>query len=123
VLTATGEREATIAATEQRAGAALQAMITDESLTVSEAVQWCAGTISHREATRLRHLTAGTLQPGDSSWGAVAFRWFMTLKTQVQCGRVGDCLQVVADIKHISRLDQRASRSNLDSPHHDHFPL
>ena len=31
VLTATGEREATIAATEQRAGAALQAMITEES--------------------------------------------------------------------------------------------
>jgi hypothetical protein len=68
VLTATGEREATIAATEQRAGAALQAMITDESLTVSEAVQWCAGAISHREATRLRHLTAGPQQPGDSSW-------------------------------------------------------
>jgi hypothetical protein len=43
VLTALGERNATIAATEQRAGAALQAMITDESLTVSEAVQWCAG--------------------------------------------------------------------------------
>jgi hypothetical protein len=44
VLTALGERDATtIAATEQRAGAALQAMITDESLTVSEAVQWCAG--------------------------------------------------------------------------------
>lgn len=58
VLTALGERDATtIAATEQRAGAALQAMITDESLTVSEAVQWCAGAISHREATRLRHLT------------------------------------------------------------------
>jgi hypothetical protein len=33
----------TIAATEQRAGGALQAMITDESLTVSEVVQWCAG--------------------------------------------------------------------------------
>jgi hypothetical protein len=57
VLTALGERDATIAATEQRAGAALQAMIIDESLTVSEAVQWCAGAISHREATRLRHLT------------------------------------------------------------------
>ena len=41
VLTATEEREATIAATEQRAGAALQAMIIDESLTVSEAAQWC----------------------------------------------------------------------------------
>ena len=60
----TGEREATIAATEQRAGAALQAMITDESLTVSEAVQWCAGAISHREATQLRHPTAGPQQPG-----------------------------------------------------------
>jgi hypothetical protein len=33
-------------------------MITDESLTVSEAVQWCAGAISHREAARLRQLTA-----------------------------------------------------------------
>ena len=64
VLTALGEREATIAATEQGAGAALQAMITDESLTVSEAVQWCAGAISHREAIRLCHLTAGTQQPG-----------------------------------------------------------
>lgn len=63
VLTATGEREATIAATEQHAGAALQATITNESLTVSEAVQWCAGAVSHREATRLRHLTAGPQQP------------------------------------------------------------
>jgi hypothetical protein len=58
VLTALGERDATIAATEQRASAALQAMITDESLTVSEAVQWCAGAISHREAARLGQLTA-----------------------------------------------------------------
>jgi hypothetical protein len=64
VLTALGEREATIAATEQRGGAALQAMITDESLTVSEAVQWCAGAISHRKAARLRHLAAGPQQPG-----------------------------------------------------------
>jgi hypothetical protein len=36
----------------------LQAMITDGSLTVSEAVQWCAGAISHREVARLRQLTA-----------------------------------------------------------------
>jgi CHASE3 domain sensor protein len=56
VLTALAERDATIAATEQRAGAALQAMITDESLTVSEAVRWCAGAISQREAARLRQL-------------------------------------------------------------------
>ena len=51
-------RDAIIAATEQRAGAASQAMITDESLTVSEAVQWCAGAIGHREAARLRQLAA-----------------------------------------------------------------
>ena len=58
VLTALGARDATtIAATEQRAGVA-QAMITDESLTVSEAVQWCAGAIGHREAARLRQLAA-----------------------------------------------------------------
>ncbi len=44
-------------ATEHRAGAALQRMITDERLTVAEAVQWCAGAISHREAGRLRQLT------------------------------------------------------------------
>jgi hypothetical protein len=62
VLTATGERDATIAATKQGAGAALQAMITNESLTVSEAVQWCAEAISHREATQLRHLTASPQQ-------------------------------------------------------------
>jgi len=31
-VTALGERDATIAATEQRTGAALQAMITDEAL-------------------------------------------------------------------------------------------
>ena len=39
VLTALGERDAMIAATEQRAAAALQAMINDEHLTVSETVQ------------------------------------------------------------------------------------
>ena len=46
VLTALGERDAMIAVTEQRAGAALQAMIIGEHLTVSEAVQWCAGAIA-----------------------------------------------------------------------------
>jgi hypothetical protein len=69
VLTALGEREATIAATEQRAGAALQAMIIDEQLTVAEAVQWCAGALSHREAARLRQLTgqAYDCKPEDHS--------------------------------------------------------
>jgi hypothetical protein len=66
VLTALGERDATtIAATEQRAGAALQAMITGESLTVSEAVQLCAGAIGHCEAARLRQLAA---QAQNNDW-------------------------------------------------------
>ena len=60
--TALGETDATIAATEQRAGAARDDH--RRILDGVEAVQWCAGAISHREATRLRHLTAGPLQPG-----------------------------------------------------------
>jgi hypothetical protein len=58
VLTALGERDATIAATEQRAGAALQAMINDEHVTVAETAQWCEGTVSRRELTRLRQLAS-----------------------------------------------------------------
>jgi hypothetical protein len=46
VLTALGERDATIAATEQRTGAGLQAMINDEHVTVPETAQWCVGTLS-----------------------------------------------------------------------------
>jgi hypothetical protein len=112
VLTALGERDATIAATEQRAGAALQAMITDESLTVSEAVQWCAGAISHREATRLRHLTAGPQSRSDTSWGP--FRCFMILKTQVQCRRVRDCLQVVPDVNTFrGSISGRGGRTSI----------
>ena len=65
VLTALGEGDATIDTTKQHAGAALQAMITDESLMVSGAVQWCAGAISHREAARLRQLTA---QAQNNDW-------------------------------------------------------
>jgi hypothetical protein len=57
-LTALGERDATIAATEQRAGAALQAMINDEHVTVAETAQWCAGRVSRGEVTRLRQLVS-----------------------------------------------------------------
>jgi hypothetical protein len=72
VLTALGERDAT---TEQRAGA-LQAMITDESLTVSEAVQRCAGAIGHREAARLRQLAAQAhnIKPENDSTRAARIR-------------------------------------------------
>lgn len=73
MLTALAERDATIAATEQRAGAPLQAMITDESLTLAEAVQWCAGAISQGEAAWLRQLNGQaqyTRPEGDSTTAA-----------------------------------------------------
>jgi hypothetical protein len=57
VLTALGERDVAIAATEKRAGAALRQMTEVEGLTLREAVQWCGEEIPVREATRLRHLT------------------------------------------------------------------
>ena len=74
VLTATGEREATIAATEQPASAALQAMITDESLTVSEAVQWSPelSVIGKRPGFPIQ--LQARISRSDTSWGVVAFR-------------------------------------------------
>jgi hypothetical protein len=71
VLTALGERDTMIVAAEQRAAAALQVMIIGEHLTVSEAVQWCAGAISHREAARLRQV-AGQGQDRPANHSTVA---------------------------------------------------
>ena len=56
VLTAVEERDAAVADTEQRAGAALRQMTEAEGLTLREAVEWCGEEISVREATRLRRL-------------------------------------------------------------------
>jgi hypothetical protein len=56
VLTAVEERDAAVANTEQRAGAALRQMTEAEGLTLSEAVEWCGETVTVREATRLRRL-------------------------------------------------------------------
>lgn len=55
VLTAVGERDAAVAAAEQRAGTALRAMA-DEGLTVREMTEWCGDEISVKEATRLKGL-------------------------------------------------------------------
>lgn len=56
VMTAVGERNAAVAAAEQRAGAALREMTTVEGVTLREAVEWCGDQIGVREATRLRRL-------------------------------------------------------------------
>jgi hypothetical protein len=56
VLTALGERDAAVRDTERRAGVALQTM-TEEGLSVREAVEWCgSGGLTVREVTRLRQL-------------------------------------------------------------------
>jgi len=57
VMTAIGERDAAVAAAEQRAGNALREMTTVEGVTLREAVEWCGDQIGVREATRLRRLT------------------------------------------------------------------
>ena len=71
VLTAVGEREAAVAETERRAGAALRQMTEVEGLTLREAVDWCGEEISVREATRLRQLVGddgeAAAEDGESS--------------------------------------------------------
>ena len=56
VLTALGERDAAVVATERRAGAALQQMTDAEGLTLRQATEWCDEELSVRDATRLRRL-------------------------------------------------------------------
>lgn len=56
VITAVGERDTAIAATEDRAGQALRRMVDVEGVSVAEAVEWCAGTVNVRDAARLRRL-------------------------------------------------------------------
>jgi len=60
VLVAVGERDAAVADADRRAGAALRQMTDQEGLSVREAVQWCGGRISTREAARLRRLAEPT---------------------------------------------------------------
>lgn len=59
VAIALREGAAAAAAHEQRAAAALRALVDDERLTMAEALAWCAGTLTPREAARLRRLPPG----------------------------------------------------------------
>jgi hypothetical protein len=110
VLTALGERDAPLPP-----GAALQAMITDESLTVSEAVQWCAGVISHREAARLRQLAGSTnnKERGITRVMPLLFdsrRWKAALDKRSQL--VARCFAAVRDSRNGHKLHR------VRSPHH-----
>lgn len=72
VMTAIGERDAAVAAAEQRAGDALREMTTVESVTLREAVEWCGDQIGIREATRLRKASATGEPASTASDGATA---------------------------------------------------
>lgn len=56
VVTALAERDACVAACEERAGKALRALTGPEGLSLREAVEWCGGAerLSLRDAARLR---------------------------------------------------------------------
>ena len=56
VLVAIRERDAAVVEADRRAGKALREMTEDEGLSAREAVEWCGGEITLREATRLRRL-------------------------------------------------------------------
>ena len=58
VVTALAERDALMAVYEERAGEALVALTDDEGMLLPEAVEWCGGQLSVREATRLRKVAA-----------------------------------------------------------------
>jgi hypothetical protein len=64
VLIAIGQRDAAVAEAEKRAGEALAELTESERLSLSDAVEWCGGTLSLREAARLRRLASVRDQNG-----------------------------------------------------------
>lgn len=56
VLVSLGERDDAVARTEREVGQALIAITGDEGVSLREAVEWCGGALSLREASRLRSL-------------------------------------------------------------------
>ena len=64
VVTALRERDALVQRYERQAGQALRALVVDEGVGVTEATQWCAGSVTTREIARLRRAAEGA--PGDS---------------------------------------------------------
>jgi hypothetical protein len=64
VLVALAERDAAVADAERRAGVALRELTDVEGLSLREAVEWCGGQVSVREATRLRRQAAQDADEG-----------------------------------------------------------
>ena len=67
VMVALRERDAAVTEAERRVAQALWTMTDDEGLTVREAVAWCGGGLTAREAARLRRLTESAGLEGEQS--------------------------------------------------------
>ncbi|MDR7254291.1 hypothetical protein J2X46_003284 [Nocardioides sp. BE266] len=67
VLTALADRDAAVATAESRAAAAIDQMARVEGVPMAEAVEWCGGQLSGREAARLRRMypPPRTTPPGE----------------------------------------------------------
>jgi hypothetical protein len=70
VLVAVAERDGAVADAERRVGAALREFTEVEGLTLREAVTWCDGALTVREATRLRRLADQPASNGEPSLGS-----------------------------------------------------
>jgi hypothetical protein len=69
VLTALGERDALVRDAERRAGQVLRTMTDDEGLSLREAADWCGGSVTVREITRLLGLDGDQQGSGDGRVG------------------------------------------------------
>jgi hypothetical protein len=69
VMVAIGERDAAVAETEKCAGEALRELTQREGLSLGEAVEWCGGTVTVGEATRLRRLASKPQSDADLDRG------------------------------------------------------
>jgi hypothetical protein len=70
VLVAVAERDEAVADAERRVGAALVEFTDVEGLTLREAVAWCDGALTVREATRVRRLVDQPAPNGELSLGS-----------------------------------------------------
>jgi hypothetical protein len=69
VMVAIAERDTAVTETEKRAGEALRGLTQREGLSLGEAVEWCGGTVTVREATRLRRLASELQSDADRDDG------------------------------------------------------
>jgi hypothetical protein len=69
VMVAIAERDAAVTETEKRAGEALRELTQREGLSLGQAVEWCGGTVTVREATRLRRLASEPKSDADRDHG------------------------------------------------------